>query len=115
MYLKDGREIIEDDRHPGYYIDQSNGAWCDEHGNYVGGNADDGDEPGGRRASGPRIPDVVFVSKTGKQYYPKPNKTADIPMSLDTAHKLGLKPSPGYEKFVAKIYKQYIKKMSKSK
>ena len=48
MYLKNGREIIESDRYPGYFIDQSNGAWCDEYGNYVGGNADDGDAPGRR-------------------------------------------------------------------
>ena len=115
MYLKDGREIIESDKHPGYYIDQSNGAWCDENGNYVGGVADDGDEPGGLKTAILDVPDIVYVSKSGKLYYPKPNKTANIPMDLDKAHKKGMKPSPGYEKFVAGIYKKYIKKMSKAK
>ena len=108
MYLKDGREIIESDRYPGYYIDQSNGAWCDEKGNYVGGIADDGDAPG-RRGIGIHIPDIVFISRTGKQYYPRPTKTATTPIDLDTAHKKGYRPSAGYNKFVAKIYKKAMR------
>lgn len=115
MYLKDGREIIEDDKHPGYYIDQSNGAWCDEDGNYVGGIADDGDEPGNGHTAILDVPDIVFISKTGKLYYPKPNKTATIPIDKDKADQKGMKPSPSYCKFAEKIYKQYMKKMSKSK
>lgn len=46
MYFKDGREIYESDKYPGYYIDANTGAYCDEHGNYIGGNADNGDKPG---------------------------------------------------------------------
>lgn len=114
MYLKDGREIIESDNYPGYYIDQSNGAWCDEEGNYMGGNADDGDVPGGHGRV-IDVPDVVFISKTGKQYYPKPNKTASTPITLDEAHNKGYKPSPGYEKFVTKIYQKAIKASSRKK
>ena len=112
MYLKDGREIYECDEHPGYYIDANTGAFCDEKGNYIGGNIDDGDVPG-TNAVMLDVPDIVYVSKTGKQYYPKPNKTATIPMDLDKAHQKGMKPSPSYNKFVEKIYKQHIKKMSK--
>lgn len=41
MYLKEGREIYESDRYPGYYIDANTGAFCDERGNYIGGNIDD--------------------------------------------------------------------------
>jgi hypothetical protein len=46
MYLENGREIYESDKHPGYYIDANTGDYCDEYGNYVGGNADMGDAPG---------------------------------------------------------------------
>lgn len=46
MYLKDGREIYESDKYPGYYIDADTGAFCDERGNYIGGNIDNGDTPG---------------------------------------------------------------------
>lgn len=116
MYLKNGREIIESDKYPGCYIDQSNGAWCDETGEYIGGNADDGDIPGSTvKGTILDVPDIVFISKTGKQYYPKPNKTATIPIDLDKAHQKGYTPSAGYQKFAEKLYKQYIKKHSKSK
>lgn len=46
MYLEDGREIYESDKYPGYYIDADTGAFCDEMGNYIGGNIDNGDTPG---------------------------------------------------------------------
>lgn len=114
MYLKDGRGIIESDKFPGYFIDQSNGAWCDEYGNYIGGNSDDGDIPGGQ-AKGTilDVPDIVYVSKTGKQYYPKPNKTATIPMPLDKAHQKGYTPSAGYQAMVQRIYEKEKRKALK--
>lgn len=115
MYLKDGREIIESDKYPGYFIDQSNGAWCDEHGNYVGGIADDGDAPGHAQTMILDVPDTVFISKTGKQYYPKPNKTANIPIDMDEAHKRGYKPSTGYQKFAERIYRKALKQQAKRK
>lgn len=111
MYLKDGREIIESDQYTGYYIDQSNGAWCDENGNYVGGNADDGDIPGGGRIID--VPDIVFVSKSGKLYYPHPTAAAKTPMDIDKAHQKGYKPSRGYETFVTNIYKKAMKKTAR--
>ena len=107
MYLEGGREIIESDKYPGYYIDQSNGAWCDENGNYVGGNADNGDEPGRGHSAILDVPDIVFTSKTGKYYFSKPCKTAMIPMNKDLADQKGLKPSVEYGKFVKKLYNQY--------
>lgn len=115
MYLKDGREIIESDKYPGYFIDQSNGAWCDEKGNYVGGIADDGDAPGKGHSMILDVPDIVFISKTGKQYYPKPNKTATTPIDKDKADQKGYKPSAGYCKFVEKLYKKHMKAMNKKK
>jgi len=45
MYLKDGREIYESEKHPGYYIEANTGNYCDEYGNLVGGNEDMGDDP----------------------------------------------------------------------
>lgn len=115
MYLKDGREIIESDKYPGFYIDQANGAWCDSEGNYVGGIADDGDEPGHAKTMIIDVPDIVFVSKTGKQYYPKPNKTANIPIDLDKAHQKGYTPSAGYNKFAERIYKKALAAHNKKK
>lgn len=47
MYLEDGREIYECDQYPGHYIDANTGAFCDSRGNYIGGNIDNGDKPGG--------------------------------------------------------------------
>lgn len=118
MYLKDGREIIESEEYPGYFVDQSNGAWCDETGKYVGGNADDGDIPGSTRNTKGFIldvPDTVFISKTGKQYYPTPNKTATIAIDKDTADKKGYTPSAGYQKFAMKLYKNAMKAKNKKK
>lgn len=45
MYLKDGREIYESQKYPGYYIEANTGNYCDEQGNLVGGNEDMGDNP----------------------------------------------------------------------
>lgn len=112
MYLKDGREIYESEKFPGYYTEANTGNFCDEQGNLIGGNQDDGDSPGEKSVI-LEVPDIVYVSKTGKMYYPKPNKVATIPMDLNKAHQKGMKPSPSYEKFATKIYKQYIKKNSK--
>lgn len=107
MYLKDGRKIIESDEYPGYFIDQSNGAWCDEEGNYVGGIADDGDAPGRGQTAILDVPDTVYTSKTGKYYFSKPCKTAKIPMDKGEADRKGLKPSAEYNKFVLKLYNQW--------
>ncbi len=46
MYLKDGREILESEKHPGYWIEANTGNYCDEYGHLVGGNEDNGDVPG---------------------------------------------------------------------
>lgn len=115
MYLKDGREIIESDKYPGYYVDQSNGAWCDEDGNYVGGNSDDGDEPGKAKTAILDVPDYVYVAKGGTLYYPKPTVHATKRIRLEDADKQGYTPSRGYEKFVSGLYKEYLKKKSKKK
>lgn len=100
MYLENGREIYESDEYPGYYIDANTGAWCNERGDYVGGNKDNGDKPGEiRRFDEPR---TVFVSKSGKFYYPKSGKLATIPVPLNVAKMKGYKASKGYQNFVAK-------------
>lgn len=91
MYLKDGREIYESDDYPGYYIEANTGAWCDENGNYIGGNADDGCKPDGHSSE-----ELVFVTKSGHQYYPKRTKSATIFMTITEARRKGYKPSPGY-------------------
>ena len=49
MYLENGREIYESDQYPGYFIDANTGNFCDERGNYIGGNIDNGDRPGRRK------------------------------------------------------------------
>lgn len=91
MYLQDGREIYESDKYPGYYVDANSGAFCDERGNYIGGNQDLGDKPGHYSNSG-----VVWITKTGKRYYKKPTKTAMEPIRLSEAVRKGYKPSRGY-------------------
>lgn len=93
MYLKDGREILECDRYPGYYIVYQTGDFCDEHGNLVGGNIDRGDSPG---CTGATAGERVWVSKFGKQYYPHRTTSANISMPLIVAKSKGLKPSKGY-------------------
>ena len=109
MYLRDGREIIESDNHPGYFIDQSNGAWCDEEGNYIGGNADMGDKPGHIHTM-QLEPDIVFISKSGKLFYPTPTAAAKTPIDINRAIQKGYKPSRGYETYVAKLFKKSLKR-----
>lgn len=46
MYLKNGREIYESDDYPGVFIDANTGQYCNERGQYIGGNVDMGDTPG---------------------------------------------------------------------
>lgn len=104
MYLDNGREIYESDNYPGYFIDANTGAYCDEQGNYIGGNADDGDKPGLQSAG--HSTRTVFVSKSGKFYYPKCCKTATIPVPLYVAKKKGYKPSAGYKNYIEKEVKR---------
>lgn len=102
MYLKDGREIYESDKYPGYYIDANTGAWCDEEGNYIGGNADDGDVPEGKRE------EIVFVARSGKLYYPKRGKYATTSMTITEARRNGYQPSAGY---ISYKHKQIMKRI----
>ena len=95
MYLKDGREIYESDKYPGYYIDANTGAFCDEEGNYVGGNQDNGDSPG-RGYQSPFSNEIVYVSHSGRQYYHKKTRAATIPMRLAEAIRKDYRPSRGY-------------------
>lgn len=104
MYLEDGREIYESDKYPGYYIDANTGAFCDEEGNYIGGNSDDGDAPGVNRED----VEIVFVTKSGHQYYPKRTKSATISMTLSEARRKRYTPSPGY--ISATKHKELMKK-----
>lgn len=94
MYLKDGREILECDRYPGYYIVYQTGDFCDRNGNLIGGNIDRGDIPGG--AGRRNTNDRVWVTKFGKQFYHRRTKTATISMPLIVALSKGFKPSRGY-------------------
>jgi len=103
MYLEDGREIYESDKYPGYYIDANTGDFCDEDGHYVGGNQDNGDAPYGKSITSCFI---VFVSKSGRQYYPKRTKTATIPMRLSEAIKKGYRASRGYQSYINKQNKK---------
>ena len=105
MYLDNGREIYESDKYPGYFIDANTGAFCDEDGNYVGGNVDNGDKTGSSFNTTFRIV-MVYVTKTGKQYYPKRTKTATIAMRLSEAVRKHYKPSAGYLTFEAKENKR---------
>lgn len=114
MYLDDGREIYESDKYPGYYIDADTGDFCDENGNYIGGNQDNGDEPGnGRHFDSER----VWITKSGRQYYPQRTKSATVSISLFEARRKGYRPSAGYNAYKAKEnrrkYKQLIKTIRK--
>lgn len=109
MYLKDGREIYESDKYPGYYIDADTGSFCDENGYYIGGNQDDGDRPGNHA----KVYDntrTVWVTKSGSQYYPKRTKSATIAMTLYKARSKGYRASVGYQKFIEKELKKQSKK-----
>ena len=112
MYIKGGREIIESDDYPGYFIDQSNGAWCDEEGNFVGGNADLGDKPGHIHTMHIDT-NTVYISKSGKLFYPAPTAAAKTPIDAYKAIAKGYKPSRGYENYVAKLYKKSLKRKAK--
>lgn len=90
MYLDNGREIYECDQYPGYCIDANTGAFCDEDGHYVGGNHIN------------ICTRTVWVSKSGKQYYPERNKTATIPLPLGEARRRRYKPSAGYKNYLIK-------------
>lgn len=104
MYLDNGREIYESDDYPGYYIDANTGAFCDEEGNYVGGNVDNGDKPGDGGVYSPFYNITVWVTKSGKFYYPCRTKTAIIPMRLSDAITKDLMPSKGYQTFLEKKF-----------
>lgn len=49
------------------------------------------------------VPDDVYVSSTGKYYYPKPTTKAKIKMDLQEAEDKGIKPSKVYLKFLEKM------------
>lgn len=93
MYLKDGREIYESDLYPGYYIDSNTGNFCDSSGNYVGGNIDLNEKPGRRFSD-----EYVWVSKSGKQYYPEKTKSAVIRLAKMDALRKGYRASAMYKK-----------------
>ena len=46
------------------------------------------------------VPDYVYVSSTGKYYYPKSTTKAKIKMNLQAAEDKGIKPSKSYLKFL---------------
>lgn len=100
MYLDNGREIYECDKYPGYFIDANTGAFCDKDDHYVGGNIDEGDKPGGKHIN--ICTRIVWVSKSGKLYYPERNKTATIPLPLEEARRRRYKPSAGYKNYIIK-------------
>ncbi len=49
------------------------------------------------------VPDDVYVSSTGKYYYPEPTTKAKVKMDLQTAEDKGIKPSKTYLKFLEKL------------
>lgn len=109
MYLKDGREIYESSKYPGYFIDANTGAFCDEEGNYIGGNIDNGDVPGGGMLASMNR-EIVFVTRTGNLYYPKRTKAASIAMTLAEAQRKHYHPSSGYITFQNKKHKKQKRK-----
>lgn len=108
MYLENGREIYESEKYPGYYIDANTGAFCDEYGEYVGGNQDDGDSPGHKFND-----DTVWVTKSGKQYYYTRTKSATVPILLSEARRKGYRPSAGYNKQITKLKIKELKRRNK--
>ena len=48
-------------------------------------------------------PDIVYVNKKGKMYYPTWCKQGTIEIPLDKAVELGYKPSAAYQKFLEDI------------
>lgn len=49
------------------------------------------------------VPDDVYVSSTGKYYYPFPTSKAKTKMNLEEAEVSGIKPSKVYLKFLEKL------------
>lgn len=49
------------------------------------------------------VPDDVYVSSTGKCYYPEPSTKASVKINLNTAEEKGYKPSKAYLKFLEKL------------
>lgn len=49
-----------------------------------------------------KIKKDVYVSSTGKYYYPKPITKAKIKIDLETAKEKGFKPSKSFFKFLEK-------------
>lgn len=67
---------------------------------------DNGDKLGNSLISCNRQKEVVWITKTGKLFYPKRNKSATIPITIFEARKKGYKPSRGYINF-KKLSKYY--------
>lgn len=55
------------------------------------------------------VPDDVYISSTGKYYYPEPTTKAKVKMDLQEAEDKGIKPSKSYLKFLEKIAKKQEK------
>ena len=117
MYLKDGREILpcEEKENEGYWFEANTGNFCDEHGNLVGGNKDMGDRPGRQNAPAVilDVPDYVYISKSGKLFYPNKTATATKRIKVEEAEAKGYKPSRGYQAMLQKLYKEHLKKQKK--
>lgn len=111
MYIN-GKEIYESEKFPGYYIEANTGNFCDEKGNLIGGNQDDGDVPGGHGTI-LDVPDYVYVSNKGKLYYPQATGTAFTRIRLEEADRRGYKPSRSYQNMVERLYKKVHKKAHK--
>lgn len=52
------------------------------------------------------VPDDVYVSSTGKYYYPEPTTKAKVKISLEKAEEKGIKASKAYMKFLEKLAKE---------
>ena len=52
------------------------------------------------------VPDYVYISETGKVFYPYPTKLAKVKILLEDAYDKKLKPSKVYQMFVEKLYKE---------
>jgi hypothetical protein len=103
MHLKDGRNIFESSKFPGYYIEEGTEEFCDVHGKHLGGNYSKGDYPGGNGLI-MGVPDIVYVSATGTQYWAYKSKKATIPIGILDALEKGYIPSESYKRFVEHIW-----------
>ena len=52
------------------------------------------------------VPDDVYVSSTGKCYYPEATTKARIKIPLERAEVKGYKPSKEYKQFIEKLAKE---------